>query len=225
MIIGGGMLAKEFIKYDKDEQTIIFASGVSNSNETSIKEFDREKNILVGTIKEFENKKIIYFSTCSMYDTYFGYNAYTQHKLNMEEIIRDLCHSYIIFRLPQVLGMNNKHQLIGFLQDKITNNKIFNLYDIERNIIDNSDIRKIVFYILKHNLFKDQIVNIANPNNIRVLELVRIFEQIYNVEAKYEIIDKPGNFRIDTSQIDLIIEELNLFEYNYIENRIRKYYG
>jgi len=225
MIIGNGMLANEFIEYKADDKILIFASGVSNSNEISIDSFKREELLLKNTIKSIGDKKIVYFSTCSVYDTYFDDNAYTRHKLEMENLITKMCTNYLICRLPQVLGSNNKSQLMGFLYENIKNNKLFNLYDIERNIIDITDVKKIVNYILKYDSFKNKIINIANPTNVKVLDIVKKIEQIYHFESNYKLIDKSGDFNIDTSEIKFIIKELNLFGKNYIEKRIRKYYG
>lgn len=225
MIIGNGMVAREFNNYKFNDNIMIFASGVSNSNETSIEAFKREELLLNNTLKYLGNKKIVYFSTCSMYDNYFENNAYTKHKLNMENLITKASTNYIICRLPQVLGSNNKTQLMGFLYEQIKNNNLFSLYNIERNIIDISDIKVIVDYIVDNNLFKNKIINIANPFNIKVLDLVKKIELIYNLKAKYKIVEKLGQFDIDTSEIEFIIKELSLFDNNYIENRIRKYYG
>ena len=41
MVIGNGMLATRFMDFKKDEETIIFASGVSNSKNTVEDPFKR----------------------------------------------------------------------------------------------------------------------------------------------------------------------------------------
>ena len=225
MIIGNGMLAKEFNHYKLNNNIVIFASGVSNSKEVSQDAFNREKVLLVDVLKNCKGKRIVYFSTCSMYDDYFKNNAYTLHKLEMEEILTGNNIDYTIFRLPQVLGSNNKFQLMGFLYDKIKNKKLFDLYDIERNIIDITDVRRIVNYIIKHNLFANKIINVANPSNVRVVDLVKKIENIYNYKANYNLIEISGGFDIDISDIDFILLKLDLFKDNYIEQKIIKYYG
>ena len=225
MIIGNGMLAQEFTQYKNDDSILIFAAGVSNSTECRESEFIREKKLLQNSIKNIENMKIIYFSTCSMYDEYFQKNAYTMHKLEMERLISCSNCSHTIFRLPQVLGSNNKHQLMGFLYEKIKNNQTFELYDIERNIIDSSDVKLLVTYILENKLFKNKIVNIANPLNIRVLDLVKKIELIYGYKAQYNTVKLDGEFIINTELILDILNKLNIFTENYLEKRIRKYYG
>ena len=226
MVVGTGLLATAFLEYKNKDDIIIFASGVSNSKETSKEQFLREEKLLCSYLEKYGNSKhFIYFSTCSMYDTYFERSAYTTHKMNMEKIIIDRASRYNIFRLPQVLGKNNKNQLIGFLYKAINNNISFDLYDIERNIIDIDDVYLIIDEILNNNSFKNKIMNIANFKNIRVIDLVNILEKLIDKKAKYKIVEKEGEFKIYIGDIEKIIIKLNIFEKNYLENRIRKYYG
>jgi len=224
MIIGNGMIAKGFEKFKYNNKVVIFASGVSNSKETSKAEFSREESILRKALKEESDKIFIYFGTCSVYDSQFNQGCYVEHKLKMEKIVQSKHSNYLIFRLPQVIGINNKKQLIGFLFDKLRNNELFSLYDVERNIIDISDIEKIVSSILKNKLFINSIVNIANPKNIKVIELVQLIEKTFNFKGKYNVINKPGHLSINTNSIEPLITELGLFPDKYIENCIEKYY-
>lgn len=225
MVVGSGLLASAFAEYTTNEDIVIFASGVSNSKEISREEFDREKLLLNDYLEKYgKNKHFIYFSTCSVYDTYFERSEYSKHKINMEKIIIEKAFSYNIFRLPQVLGNNNKNQLIGFLYESIKMEKSFQLFDIERNIIDIKDVFILVDKILKENIFKNHIINIANPKNIKVLDLVNILENIIDKKAKYSIVKKSGEFKIDVKDIESIISDLGIFEKNYLQNRIKKYY-
>lgn len=224
VIIGAGMLAQEFSNCNLSDEIVLFASGVSNSNETSLNAFNRERALLFDTIQRYPEKKLIYFSTCSMYDNYFKNNAYTLHKLNMEAVIENSSIDFIVFRLPQVLGSNNKSQLIGFLFDRIKTNKHFDLYDVERNIIDISDVSSAVSYIINNDLFSRKKINIANPRNIKVIDLVKKIETIYNWTGRYNVIKKSGQFDIDTTDIKPIFLSLNINFGNYIEEKMRKYY-
>ena len=225
MVVGTGLLAKAFLEYANDDNIIVFASGVSNSKEISRDEFNREEKLLDFYLEKYgKNKHFVYFSTCSVYDTYFERSEYSKHKINMEKIIIEKAFSYNIFRLPQVLGKNNKNQLIGFLYESIKMEKTFQLFDIERNIIDIQDIFIIIDKILKENIFKNHIINIANPKNIKVLDLVNILENIIDKKAKYSIVKKSGEFKIDVKDIESIISDLGIFERNYLQNRIKKYY-
>ena len=67
MIIGNGQLAKAFMNSDLEHKDLcIFASGVSNSNCTDPKEFERERDLLKVTLSENPGKKLIYFSSCAL---------------------------------------------------------------------------------------------------------------------------------------------------------------
>lgn len=224
MIIGNGLLAQAFKEYTNNDDVIVFASGVSNSKETLQSEFLREENLLKDTMAKFgENRKLIYFSTCSIYDKYFEMSEYTKHKIKMEERIIKNAVTYNIFRLPQVLGKNNKNQLIGFLYEQIKNKKNFDLFDIERNIIDIEDVYLIVGLLLQENI-KNEIINIANITNIKVTKLVETIEKICSEKAIYCMKKIDGSFNIDISKINELVKNKNIFESNYLENRIRKYY-
>lgn len=225
MVVGTGLLAKAFFEYENNDDIIIFASGVSNSKETSQEQFDREANLLNSYLEKYGNfKYFVYFSTCSIFDTYFERSAYTIHKLNMEQIIINKAKKYNIFRLPQVLGQNNKNQLIGFLYHAIKNDIHFDLYDIERNIIDVDDVFNISKKFINSKKYINSIVNIANPNNTKVYDLVKTIENLCNKKAKYSIIQKNGNMIIDVVQVQQLHNNDKIFEENYLENRIKKYY-
>jgi nucleoside-diphosphate-sugar epimerase len=225
MVVGSGLIAKAFLEYHTNDDIVIFASGVSNSKETSNEQFSKEERLLNSYLEKYgRSKYFIYFSTCSMFDTYFQRGAYTVHKMKMEKSIIKKALNYNIFRLPQVLGRNNKNQLIGFLYNAIKSEKCFDLYNIERNIIDIDDVFLIIKKILKLENNTNQIINIANPNNIKVYDLVKIIEKLLNKKANYCLIQKEGSFKIDITQILSVIEENIIFENDYLENRIKKYY-
>ncbi len=222
MIVGNGMLAHEFSDYKDDNDIIIFASGVSNSSETRESEFKREKELLAKTIANISSEKIIYFSTCSMYDTYFDNSKYTKHKLHMESYIKKNVKNFIIVRLPQVMGRtNNKQQLMGFLYDKILNNEEFELFNVDRNIIDAQDVKKILKYSLTNHLFNRETINIANPKNINMITLVNYIENIFGKKAIYSITSLKGSFYIDIKKVSPIIKKLNLFSSTYMRDIIK----
>jgi hypothetical protein len=90
MIIGNGSIAKVL----KDREDIIFfASGVSNSSCTDEKEYEREFNLLKTVPTE---NHIVYFSNLGIY---YKKDRYTQHKIDIEEYIRNNYKSYTIVRI------------------------------------------------------------------------------------------------------------------------------
>jgi hypothetical protein len=63
LIIGNGLIASAF---KKNKDVIIFASGVSKSQEVRCAEFFRERKLLVDALQL--KKYIVYFGTCSVND-------------------------------------------------------------------------------------------------------------------------------------------------------------
>ena len=104
MIIGNGLIANAFKNYCSDfEDFVIFASGVSDSNEIDDAKFNRERELLINTIKQNPDKKIIYFTSVL---TTTDENKYYNHKKEMAEIIINSKNEYIIYRVPQLIGKN-----------------------------------------------------------------------------------------------------------------------
>ena len=90
MIIGRGSIAKVL---EDREDVVFFASGVSNSSCIEEKEYQREFNLLKTVSTE---NHIVYFSNLGIY---YKKDRYTQHKIDIEEYIRNNYKSYTIVRI------------------------------------------------------------------------------------------------------------------------------
>ena len=226
MIVGNGMMANAFAMRKNDEKHIIFASGVSNSTETSREAFLREERLLHHTIEIHPSKITVYFSTCGIYDSTLQNSPYIHHKLEMERLLRKHSQAFIIFRLPQVVGHTHSPTLINFLYHKIINQQSFELWEnSKRNLIDVQDVAKTVNYILDHQLFISQIVNLAAPYSNIIDDIIAILERLTQKRAVYQRLLKGGSYNIDLTQIQDIYRRLGInFGANYTEDVIRKYY-
>src|SRR3990167_8778931 len=183
MIIGNGLLANAFKCLPQQENSvIIFASGVSNSKEFSKAAFDREKNLLLKSIKD--DAMLVYFSTCSVEDNSLNDTPYIIHKREIESYIQQQVQHYIIFRLPIVVGnTSNPNTLTNYLFNKINNGEKITAYALAyRYLIDVDDIAKIVSIILRRNDFNNQIINIVLGKPIKVIDLISIFEQVLQIK-------------------------------------------
>src|ERR1700744_1998775 len=165
MIIGNGMVAKAFEPYKKDNDVLIFASGVSNSKSIDPAIYQREFDLLKKTIEQHSDKTFIYFSTCSIYDPNEKGAVYVQHKEQIEKYIQATCSSYTVFRLSNLVGRSaNKNTVLNFFMNCIHEDISFNLWtNATRNLIDVADVYSVVDYLIKNNLLGNNIVNIANP--------------------------------------------------------------
>ena len=168
MIIGNGLIAKAFVDNISHDDYIIFASGVSDSNETDVREFIREHSLLRNTIEQNPNKKLIYF-TSVLAETIS--NAYYIHKNSMEKTIKLQAKDYIIYRIPQLIGKTgNKFNLVHYLKEDITNEKDIVIYkDIIRSILDVDDLVDLVDYS-KDKINRDY-VDVSYIEKISVLGL------------------------------------------------------
>lgn len=227
MVIGNGMLAKAFESYLDQEDFIIFASGVSDSTSMDTKAFEREIQLLTGTIKNNKDKFFVYFSTCSIYDPSMQHSHYVQHKIKAEELIINQCPSFIIFRLTNPVGKTgNRYTLVNYLINHITEKKEFAVWkNASRNIIDIDDVYTVCNGILQQKLFTGSVVNIANPLNYTVPFIVENIETYFNTKARYRQIDTGGAPAIDTSAVNPLFTKFNInFDEHYLQKLLKKYF-
>ncbi len=206
------MIASIFKKYANVNDIIIFASGVSDSSEIKNVEFIREKTLIKNTITQYKNKQFIYFSSCSLEDKELKNTPYHAHKKEMESLIQKKLKNYIIFRLPNVIGFGgNTANIINFLINKVKGNEEFVIYkNATRNIIDIEHLYQIVSYILDNRFYKNKTINIAYDNNTNIIDILNVIEKLLNIKAKFKIVDKGYNLKMDNDDIKYIMQILNI---------------
>jgi len=225
MLIGSGMLANVFMKYKSNKEVVIFASGVSNSLEVDKNVFLREEKLLLDTLQKYPNKRIVYFSTCSIEDDSVKNSPYVQHKIKLESILKKKSSSFYIFRLSQVVGDTKSNTLINYLFNAIQFEKSMLINKgSTRNLLWIEDAFFIVDYIIRNNIYSNEIVNVSSPYNIYVIELVSKIEKILQKKAKYELVSQGKNQEINIDKILSIQCLKNLFEDKYIDNVLKKFY-
>ena len=172
MVVGNGLVADGFKSYLKDKSCLIFASGVSNSTTTDSRAFHREQRLLEKMIHAHSEKTFVYFGTCSVYDSSMQDSPYVLHKLRMETIVKKQHSNYHIFRISNLAGNSgNPHTFLNFFIQHIVSGNFFYLWGhAYRNIIDIENAVAVCDYIIQRQLFKNEIVNIANPVNYPVIQ-------------------------------------------------------
>ena len=226
MVIGNGLMAKAFLQFNEDDSVIIFASGVSNSSQTAEEEYKREKALLHTCFSK--KTKLIYFSTCSITDDSIQHTQYIHHKLEMENLIKKKQDSYLVLRLPNVVGKSsNPHTLTNFIYNQIISSHSFQVYAHScRYLIDVDDVFNIISVLLNNKNINDEIINVAFNNRINTIELVNLFEEVLSTRAQYELVNKGACYSIDNSRIKELIGEINFkTPEKYNINLLRKYYG
>ena len=227
MLIGSGMLAKVFSAYSEREDVVILAAGVSNSMEIQPEAFEREINLVKKIICSIGDRQLVYFSTCSVYDSAVAKTPYVRHKLNIEKMISEMASNYSLFRLPQVVGKSaNSKTLISFLHNRIINNQPIDVWTgAYRYIIDVDDIASIVSFAIDNKFFLNSTINVAS-NPVLVIKLIEILEGITGKKANCSLCKKGGFYRIDTTSIKPILEELGIeFGPTYALSTLSKYYS
>lgn len=223
MVIGNGLIAKAFHRFKQDDKVVIVASGVSNSRNVDIKEFEREFKLVSDLISEHNHRLLVYFSSCSINNEK---TAYTKHKLSIEKLIVNKCSNYLIFRLPLVLGENqNSNQLLGHLFNSLRNNKEIEVYQpANRYFIDSNDLPLILEHFIALNV-KNEIMDIAFNNSISIVELVELIEKLTKLKFNRKIINKSSEYHVDNSKFMKIISLCDNSKFNLsLENMIMKYF-
>ena len=227
MVIGNGMLATRFMDFKEDEETIIFASGVSNSKNTLEDHFRREFDLLKETVQDHPNKTLVYFSTCSIDDADSQNAPYVIHKKKIESFIRQEVPNYYLFRVSNVAGTsNNPYTLLNYFVFNILQEHPFTVWkNAYRNIIGIDDMYAIIKFILGDKTFLNKTTNIANPRNYSVPYIVRTTEDFLGKKAIATETDRGDNYRINTTDIDPVIRQLKLsFDNGYLTSILKKYY-
>lgn len=107
-IVGDGDIAS--VLPDK-ERLLFFASGVSNSQCTDEKEYQREIDLL---LEQPRSAHIVYFSSIGVLD---GSSRYYRHKRDMELTIKINFLRHCIIRIGNISWGDNPHTLINYLKN------------------------------------------------------------------------------------------------------------
>jgi nucleoside-diphosphate-sugar epimerase len=228
MIIGNGLMAKKFAAYSASDSVLIFASGVSDSKETNLSEFEREASLLRKTLLGVDpNVLVVYFSTCSLYDPSENESSYVRHKLAMENLIARTVKKYLLLRLSQVAGnTSNKNTIVAYLVDAIRNEREFPLWQYaERNIIDIDDVFTVAQALIDRGGAENRVINIANRESISVPDMVHCIEQFLGKKARYQLVERGSAYAIEIAEIEPLLRETGIqFGKGYFQVVLKKYF-
>lgn len=130
-IIGHGDIAQMLERTDRN--VLFFASGVSNSQETRESEYQREKDLLLSQPKD---KRLVYFGSLSIF---YGNSRYSQHKLEMEELVKENFPKYCIVRLGNINWGDNPNTLINALRNRFLEGKPLEIQDTYRYVVNKEE--------------------------------------------------------------------------------------
>lgn len=228
MVVGKGMMARAFASYADDPAFVVFASGVSNSRESSAVAFEREASLLEKTVAEAGNAAhLVYFGTCSVTDPALRESPYVNHKLAVESWVRAHVPNFTIVRLANVVGgRGNPHLLVNYLFDCIENGRPFWIWEqAKRNLIGVDDARAMVDYVLAQGLAHNSVIEIANPQFSELRDLVRSIERHVDCRASYEVLPGGGTPVIDVGFSQDLAQRAGVgFDGGYFERLLHRYY-
>lgn len=130
-VIGNGDVAQALERTDKD--VLFFASGVSNSQETREEEYQREKELLLSQPRD---RRLVYFGSLSIFHKE---SRYTQHKLEMEELVRDEFPQYTIVRLGTIDWGDNPHTIINHFRGQLEKGEPLEIRDTSRYVTNQDE--------------------------------------------------------------------------------------
>jgi nucleoside-diphosphate-sugar epimerase len=229
MIIGSGLLARAFgPPYSGRSDICIYAAGVSNSSCEDPHEFLRERRRVGEALSQSPHVAVfVYFGTCSAQDPEISNRPYVQHKLAMEEMVR--AHPrHVVLRLPQIAGKTpNPHTLLNYLYARISRSEAFNIWGgAKRNIIDVDDVVSIARQLLANDSVRNTTVNIANPVNYSMAEIVEAMAGVVGKRPIFKVIQRGSDYSIDTGAMRSALAESGVeFGENYLRKVIARHYG
>lgn len=226
MVIGNGMMAKAFFEFANDDSVIVFASGVSNSKETDSAAYQKELLMLFNLKGTYST--VIYFSSCSIFDSSLSSSLYVEHKKKVEKFIGENFEKYWIFRLPNVIGSsNNSHTMVNYFYNSLLNNDVFELHkNTFRYFIDVDDVKSVIKKIIKQKTLNSGCYNLLFPFPYNVIDLVYLLETFINKKGNYIIKENEGtlyNVKVSEQLLPYIKFDVNTPQ-NYIKEIIVKYY-
>lgn len=226
MIVGKGLLARAFAPlYSGSEGITIFASGVSNSQETRPEAFAREAGMLEDALAKRPDQ-LAYFSSCGVASAGESPSPYMAHKRHMEQRVLSTPGG-IVFRLPQVVGRtDNPHTLTNYLHAHVMAGTPFVVWKrAERNLIDVDHVVAIVREILSRGLVVREPIAIAATQSLSAEALVHTFEQVLTKRAIYEVVDAGTPLPIDNGTAAGIAADIGIeLGGDYARRVVARYY-
>lgn len=196
MILGNGLIANALKKIDTDD-SLFFASGVSNSLETRSTEFEREFSLLKNSIEKHPGYRLVYFSTLSINDQSKQDSPYILHKLQLENYIKKNIGNYSILRIGNIVGNGgNPNTLFNFLKAQISQGNSFTIHQRARRLL--LDIDDVSKFLQTHcEDLNNQTTNFAYPYYFDLKEIVHALESQMQKKAKYVKTDEGDFYKVD----------------------------
>jgi nucleoside-diphosphate-sugar epimerase len=228
MVVGSGMMAQAFAGFAGRDDVLIFASGVSDSDEARAAAFERERELLARARREHSSTLLVYFGTCSVHDPDRRDTPYVRHKLAMEALLAASPSPWLILRVPLAVGPGHRGRTLAkFLDDAIRAGSEVEIW--ERSVrypMDVADVVAIATRLIADPGTRNRIIEVAF-DAYPVLDFVRVLERIAGKPARYRLVPKGGRYAIPVSpEVSRIAAQLGIDRGDaYLERLLGKYFG
>lgn len=221
MVVGNGLIASKFLSFETNSEVIIFASGVSNSNEINDQFFQKEKELIYNF--HSTEKKFVYFSSLLIEYPCMKNKRYVKHKKEIEEIIGKNFKNYVIFRLPNVVGKSkNKHTFFNFFLEKILKGEeLFIEKKSTRFFLDSDDLEKLISPIILDKSINRMTINVCLNNKISIIDFVELMCESLNKNIKIIELDSGCDTSFVNTFPNYIEDKSNTINYN--KTLVQKY--
>lgn len=224
MVIGSGLIGTTFSEFNQNDNILIFGSGVSNSCDTNYAQFDREIKLLTKHINT--PAKLVYFSTCSIFDDCLKSSKYVTHKKQIEQLIEDVVKEYLILRLPNVISEHtNPNTSFNFYKNKLLNNEKIDVQTSSyRYYIDIDDVLVTCSQLIKNDSLNNKTINVCFNTKINTLNLVKMMAEYLNVDINVNEINGGCDYTINNeSFLSAIDKKYATYNYDYNKQILNKY--
>jgi hypothetical protein len=229
MIIGRGLLGNSLSAIDNDKY-LFYVNGISNSVLHHIPGNNFEVNEIKKIAEKKEERIFVYLSTSQVNSKFNIDRPYVQHKLFIEDLIREKFSKYLIIRTSNLVGNNkwNKHTLFNYLfnclelNEKITVNPF-----VTRNFLDSSHFVSLLQCYL-NNYSINKIIQIVNPISFTMDQIIYEFEKYFHKKFTIKRVSEISDFAIFELDVQLsfdLFARCNLETKDYVFNLLSKYYS
>lgn len=181
--------------YDIDLGIVIYTAGYGDCKKNPFNVVEANLGLLSSILKNSKFSKLVYISSTRVYmnqlDSYEycdlkvcssdDRKLFNLTKLAAEELCLKSERECLIFRPSNVFGLAlNSPLFLPAITRNAINHNLVEMYvdkDYSKDYIYVSDVVKSILEILKKDISKNEIINIASGNNVRAIDIANILEK------------------------------------------------
>jgi nucleoside-diphosphate-sugar epimerase len=219
-IVGKGFIARNLERIAGSHPDVVaVAAGVSSTGCRSEEEFQREVELVYGTVRRCraEGRRLLFFSSASaaMYASpgcpgredgpVYPLSTYGRHKLAMEAALALSGVDYLVLRLTHVIGAHQRiHQLLPGLVAQLRSGSIEVHRGAHRDLIAADDLVTIVDVLLERRV-TGTVVNVGSGFAVPAERIVAHLEDRLGTSAAWSWVDRPVDYHVSTERLRRLV--------------------